>query len=313
MTRVVALSGGVGGAKLAAGLADVLSPGELLIAANTGDDFEHLGLMVCADLDSNLYALAGLNDEARGWGRRDETWNFMQSLAGIGGETWFRLGDRDLATHVQRTLRLCQGATLSQVTSELATALGITARLVPMSEDRVRTFIVTDEGRLPFQDYFVRRQCGPAVRVVEYEGAAFAAPQEELLGALRDPKLECILICPSNPWLSIGPMLAMPALRAALDARRVPLVAVSPIVGGRALRGPADKIMRELGMASDVLSVAEHYGGLVDCWLIDEADAAQQHAIAALGCTAHVTATVMHDAASRRALAQSVLRAAGLG
>ncbi|MBL6750517.1 MAG: 2-phospho-L-lactate transferase [Nevskia sp.] len=308
MSRVVALSGGVGGAKLAAGLAAVVADEELLVAVNTGDDFEHLGLTICPDIDSNLYALAGLNDVARGWGRRDESWNFMQALAQLRGEDWFQLGDRDLATHVLRSQRLRQGASLSAVTTELARALGIAARVLPMSDDPVRTIVDTEAGRLCFQDYFVRRRCEPRVRGFDYEGAGRARAHPDLLAALRDPALEAVVICPSNPWLSVGPMLAMPALRDALAHCAAPVVAVSPIVGGRALKGPADKLMRELGLKPGTAAIAAHYQGLVDGLLIDETDRADLAALAHCGCAVRCAPTVMSDAGARMALAHEALR-----
>jgi LPPG:FO 2-phospho-L-lactate transferase len=307
MTRVVALSGGVGGAKLAAGLAAVLPAPELLIAVNTGDDFEHLGLTICPDIDSNLYALADLNDAVRGWGRRDESWQFLQALAQLGGEAWFQLGDRDLATHVLRSQRLRQGATLGAVTAEIAAALGIAPRLVPMSDDPVRTLIGTEDGRLSFQDYFVRRRCEPRAQGFEYAGADRARVHPQLLAALRDPALAAVVICPSNPWLSIGPMLAMPALREGLAGCAAPVVAVSPIVGGRALKGPADKLMRELGLKPGSPAIAAYYAGLIDGLLIDESDRAELAALASAGCAVHCAPTVMSDAPSRAALARAVL------
>lgn len=307
MSRIVALSGGVGGAKLASGLAAAVAGSDLRIAVNTGDDFEHLGLTICPDIDSNLYALAGLNDVARGWGRRDESWNFMQALAQLGGEAWFQLGDRDLAIHVLRSQRLRQGATLSAVTSELAGALGIAARVLPMSDDAVRTTVDTEEGPLSFQDYFVRRRCEPRARGFDYAGAERARVHPDLLAALRDPALDAVVICPSNPWLSVGPMLAMPALRSALAHCVAPVVAVSPIVGGRALKGPAGKLMLELGLNPGSLAIAGYYAGLVDGLVIDEIDRADLAALAGSGCAACCAPTVMSDAESRIALARAVL------
>ena len=311
MSRVLALCGGVGGAKLAAGLADELAPEELIVAVNTGDDFEHLGLRICPDIDSTLYALAGLNDTERGWGRRDETWNFMSAMGELGGPTWFRLGDRDLATHVWRSQRLAAGASASEVTQELARAMGIGCQVVPMSDDAVRTVIVTDEGPLAFQDYFVRRQCGPAVRALEYHGAESAAIQPDILRALRSPELEAIVICPSNPWLSIGPMLAMPALRAALQKSVAPVIAVSPLIGGRAVKGPTEKIMRELDLPRSAAGIARCYLPLLSTLVIDSSDAAQRDDVLAEGCEARVTDTLMRDRAGAQRLARTVLDAVG--
>lgn len=310
MSRVVALCGGVGGAKLAAGLADVLAGPDLLVAVNTGDDFEHLGLSICPDIDSTLYAVSGLNDADRGWGRRDETWNFMAALAQLGGPAWFNLGDRDLATHVWRSTRLAAGASLSQVTAELAGALGIACRIVPMSDQPVRTMVDTDAGRLAFQDYFVRRRCEPAIRAVDYAGAETAATQPELAQALAAADLRCVIICPSNPWLSIGPLLAIPSLRAALAACRAPVLAVSPIVGGRALKGPADKIMRELRWPVSAAGVARFYADIVDGFIVDEQDRSDIDLIRASGTEAFVAETVMIDSASRGRLARAALDAA---
>lgn len=310
MSRVLALCGGVGGAKLAAGLADVLSPDELIIAVNTGDDFEHLGLQICPDIDSTLYALAGLNDTERGWGRRDETWNFMSAVGELGGPTWFRLGDRDLATHVWRSNRRAAGASASEVTQELARAMGIGCQVVPMSDDAVRTVVVTDEGPLAFQDYFVRRQCEPAVRALDYPGAESATIQPDILRALRSPELDAIVICPSNPWLSIGPMLAMPALRAALQKSVAPVIAVSPLIGGRAVKGPTEKIMRELALPRTAVGIARCYLPLLSTLLIDSSDAAQRDEVLAEGCEALVTDTLMRDRAGAQRLARVVLDAA---
>jgi LPPG:FO 2-phospho-L-lactate transferase len=312
MTRLLALCGGVGGAKLASGFADLLSGDELMVAVNTGDDFEHLGLTVCPDIDSTLYALAGLNDAQRGWGRADESWNFMAAVRQLQGPAWFQLGDRDLATHVLRSQRLREGATLSTVTDGLAKSLGIASRVLPMSDDPVRTCIETDEGRLAFQDYFVRQACRPRVRSIDYFGAAQARAQPEILHALQSPELQCVVLCPSNPWLSIGPLLAIPELEHALRARRVPLIAISPIVGGRALKGPADKIMRELGKDVSVSGIAEHYAGLIDTLVIDEQDRAEQAAVADQGVSAVVAQTVMRDDETRRHLARTVLAFAGV-
>jgi LPPG:FO 2-phospho-L-lactate transferase len=310
VSQVLALCGGVGGAKLAAGLADVLPPDQLIVAVNTGDDFEHLGLHICPDIDSTLYALSGLNDVERGWGRRDETWNFMSSLGELGGPTWFRLGDRDLATHLQRTARRATGASNSEVTRELASAMGIACRVVPMSDDPVRTRVVTDEGTLAFQEYFVRRQCEPAVRAIEYHGAQDAALQPDILDTLRSPDLSAIVICPSNPWLSIGPLLAMPSLRKELQKCTAPVIAVSPLIGGRAVKGPTAKIMRELDLPTSAAGIARCYLPLLSTLVIDSSDAAQRDDVLAEGCEAVVTGTLMRDREDRRRLARVVLGAA---
>jgi LPPG:FO 2-phospho-L-lactate transferase len=306
---ILALAGGVGGARLALGLAEVLSPANLTIVVNTGDDFEHLGLHVSPDLDTVMYTLAGINDTAQGWGIAGETWSFMGALERLGGETWFRLGDRDLATHVTRTRALRAGQSLSSVTAMLCAKLSVAHPVAPMSDDPVRTVVHTDDGSLAFQDYFVRRRAEPRVKAISYEGAAGARIAPAFDAALRDPALEGVLICPSNPYLSIAPLLALPGVHAALTQRRVPVVAVSPIVGGRALKGPAAKIMRELGAEPSALAVAAHYRGLIDALIFDQADTHLRKDVAALEIEPVVTHTVMHDGVARRALAQSALAA----
>lgn len=307
---ILALAGGVGGAKLAKGLADVLPAEELVVAVNTGDDFEHLGLSISPDLDTVMYTLAGINDPARGWGIAGETWNFMQALAALGGETWFQLGDRDLATHVERTRRLRAGESLSAVTERLCSRLGIRHRVVPMSDDPVRTMVHTPDGVLAFQDYFVRQRAEPRVIEVKYAGAERARMTPVLRTALESGPLEAVVVCPSNPYLSIAPMLALPGLREALAGRRFPVVAVSPIVGGRALKGPAAKIMRELGKEPSSLEVARFYRSLIDVLVIDDTDAALSDAIAELGIRPLVTQTVMTDAQQRTALTRVVVECA---
>ena len=270
--HVVALSGGVGGAKLAHGFARVLAGEDLSIIVNTADDFQHLGLSVSPDIDSVIYALAGLSDPVRGWGRRDETWTFMGALAGLGGETWFQLGDADLALHVERSWRLAAGEPLSAVTDRIRRHLGVEARILPMSDDPVRTRVHTDAGWLDFQEYFVHRRCEPRVRALEYAGAERARVGAEALAALQRPDLRAVVICPSNPFLSIEPMLALPELRAALERTAAPLVAVTPIIGGQAVKGPAAKMLRELGFEASSAAVARRYAGLVDLFVSDAAD-----------------------------------------
>jgi LPPG:FO 2-phospho-L-lactate transferase len=271
-SRIVALSGGVGGAKLVDGLARVLAPDELTVIINTGDDFRHLGLWISPDIDSVVYALAGLSDPVKGWGRRDESWNFMQAIGGLGGQDWFLLGDSDLAMHVQRTHRLSEGSSLTEVTGAIASILGIRARLLPMSDDPIATRLQTDEGWLNFQDYFVRRRCAPAIRGIRFDGAATARAQPQALEALADPQLRLVVICPSNPFLSVEPILAIPAIRAALIRCGAPVVAVTPIIGGRALKGPTAKIMEELGLEISGAAVARRYAGLIDAFVVDQTD-----------------------------------------
>ena len=305
--HVLALAGGVGGAKLARGLASALRPAQLTVAVNTGDDFEHLGFPVSPDLDTVMYTLAGRANPDTGWGVAGETWSFMAALADLGGETWFRLGDRDLATHAMRRRLLEDGKTLSQATAALCEALGVRHRVVPMSDAPVRTVVETGEGALPFQDYFVRRRCEPRVTGFRFEGIARAPPAPLLAAALADPGLAAVAICPSNPYVSVDPILALPTVAARLAARAAPAVAVSPIVGGRAIKGPAAKMMAELGAEASALGIARHYGARIDGMVIDEADAALVPAIRALGVAVHVAPTVMRDAAGSRALAEETL------
>jgi LPPG:FO 2-phospho-L-lactate transferase len=304
---VIALSGGIGGAKLALGLSRVLPPGELLIVANTGDDFEHLGLSISPDLDTLMYTLAGVDNPETGWGRRDETWSFMATLATLGGEDWFRLGDRDLAVHVERTRRLRLGETLSGITAEFCRRLGVGPRLLPMSDDRVRTRVLTEHGWIDFQDYFVRQQCRPVVRELGFEGADAARAHPEFLAALHSDRLRAVVICPSNPFISVEPILALPHVRTALTACRAPIVAVSPIIGGRAVKGPTAKMMAELGIAPSAAAVARRYGDLLNGYVIDHEDAGDA---AGLGARVTVARTLMTSLADREALARVVLEAA---
>jgi LPPG:FO 2-phospho-L-lactate transferase len=308
--RVVALSGGIGGAKLALGLSRVMPAGDLVVIANTGDDFEHLGLAISPDLDTVMYALAGLDDPQRGWGRRAETWTFMAALAALGGETWFQLGDGDLATHVERTRRRAAGETLSAVTADFCRRLGIATRLVPMSDDKVRTRLRTAEGWLDFQDYFVRLGCAPAVLELAYEGAAAARAHPDALAALADPSLRAVVIAPSNPFLSIEPILAVPGLRAAIAQCAAPVVAVSPIIGGRAVKGPTAKMMNELGLPVSAIAVARRYRDLIDAYVLDRTDAEAVAEAAELGITVTVAHTLMTTLAEREALARHVLATA---
>ena len=301
--RVVALSGGVGGAKLAVGLAQVLPPDELVVVANVGDDFDHLGLAISPDIDTLTYALAGLDNPTLGWGRRDETWSFMETLATLGGPSWFRLGDRDLALHVERTRRLAGGAALSAVTADVCRRLGIAARILPATDDRLRTRVLSDSGWIDFQDYFVRQQCQPMVHELAFEGADSARPQPEVLAVLKGP-VRAVVICPSNPFISIEPILAVPGLRAAIAAAGVPVVAVSPIVGGRAIKGPTAKMMQELGLAVSARTVVERYAGLLSGLVADPPDAAEVRNLGVAVCEAD---TLMTDLARKTELARSVL------
>jgi len=304
---VVALSGGIGGAKLALGLSRVLPAGKLVVVANTGDDFEHLGLSISPDLDTLMYTLAGLNNEELGWGRRDETWTFMDALARLGGEAWFRLGDGDLATHIERTRRLRAHESLSEITVDFCRRLGISAHLLPMTDDPVRTRLQTDVGWLDFQDYFVRRRCEPIVREIRFEGADCAAPNATFMAALRAKRLRAVVVCPSNPFISVEPILSLPGVRSALSACEAPVIAVSPIIGGRAVKGPTAKMMSELGLAPSAAAVARRYRGLLDGVIVDKADAgdSSDH-----GAAVFHASTLMSEIADKIALANRVLEAA---
>jgi LPPG:FO 2-phospho-L-lactate transferase len=302
--HVVALCGGVGGAKLALGLYCVLAPRQLTVIVNTGDDFEHLGLSISPDLDTVLYTLGGIADPERGWGRAEETWTFMAALARLGGETWFQLGDRDLAMHVLRTQWLRDGGKLSGFVGQTTEALGISARVLPMSDDAVRTIVETSEGDLPFQHYFVRRRCEPAVKGIRFDNAAAAKPAPDILDLLQQPAVHAIVICPSNPYLSIDPILAVPGIRAALANSAAPVVAVSPIIGGRAVKGPTAKIMGEMGLAVNTPSIVAHYRGLIDGLVIDRADAADD---SEANMPIMATPTMMKTLADRDRLAGDVL------
>jgi LPPG:FO 2-phospho-L-lactate transferase len=307
--NVVALCGGVGGAKLAHGLGMALEPSELTIIVNTGDDFQHLGLSIAPDLDSVIYALAGLSDPVRGWGRRDETWTFMEALKSLGGEGWFQLGDGDLAMHVERSWRLAQGAPLSEVTAHLCRALGIAARVLPMSDDPVRTRVLTAEGWLDFQEYFVHRQCQPAVREFMFAGAEAARAQPDALAALNRHDLRAVIICPSNPFVSVEPILAVPGIRAAIQRSDAPVVAVTPIIGGKAIKGPAAKMMAELGFDVSGAAVARRYAGVIDGFVVDRADPMPEPL---QGVTFFNAATLMNTADDRLRLAHAALHAADM-
>ena len=305
---ILALAGGVGGAELAHGLARVLPTEELVIAVNTGDDFEHLGLHVSPDIDSVMYKLAGLNDPVRGWGLAGESWHFLDALGRLGGETWFRLGDRDLATHVERTRRLAAGATLSDATAALCRALGIEHTVAPMTDSPVRTMVATETGEMPFQDYFVRLRSEPAVSGFRFDGAESARPSPGLAAALTTDELAAIILCPSNPFVSVDPILSVPGVRDAVRTRAVPVVAVSPIVGGDPLKGPAAKMMTELGIEPSAVSIAAHYDGLIDGHVLDLTDRALVPAVEAAGVAASAAQTIMRTAEDECALAQEVVR-----
>jgi LPPG:FO 2-phospho-L-lactate transferase len=304
---IVAISGGVGGAKLALGLYRVLPKYALTIIVNTGDDFDHFGLRICPDIDTMLYTLAGLEHQEQGWGRRDETWSLMKTLESLDEETWFKLGDSDMALHIVRTDRLRRGDALSRITHELSARLEITATIVPMTDDRVETRIRTDEGDLAFQDYFVRRRCAPLVSEIRFEGSADAVPCPGIAEILRAPSLEAIVFCPSNPYLSIDPLLSVSGLREALTERQVPAVAVCPLIGGNAVKGPTAKLMRELGLTPSPATIAEHYRGIIDALVIDTSDAAFA---ADIDMPVYKTDILMRDLKDRMRLAEFVLECA---
>ncbi|MGE0733588.1 MAG: 2-phospho-L-lactate transferase [Alphaproteobacteria bacterium] len=305
--RILALAGGVGGAKLAHGLAQICAPEDLTVVVNTGDDFEHLGLPICPDLDTVMYTLAGLANPATGWGRRDETWQFMNALERLGGPSWFRLGDLDMATHVARHEKLRHGASLSDATTALYRALDVAHAVAPMSDQPVRTIVHSDEGELPFQEYFVRRQCAPRVQRFAFDGAEQARPSAAFAAALADTELAAIVICPSNPFVSVAPILAVPGVEAALRRNAAPKIAVSPIVGGQAIKGPAAKMMRELNLDCSARGIADWYGARIDALVLDREDAGLESAIRSRGTATLACNTVMRSDHDRAALAQAVL------
>ena len=304
---VLALSGGIGGAKLALGLTQAMPPEKLLIVGNTGDDFEHLGLHVSPDLDTLMYTLSGKADPEKGWGLASESWAFMQALEALGGETWFQLGDGDLATHVERTRRLRAGESLTEITSDFCRCLGIVSRIVPVSDDAVRTIVETLDGDLAFQHYFVRERCQPAVSGFRFQGADAAQPNPLFWEALRNPSLQAVVVCPSNPFLSIDPILAVRGVREALRTCSVPVIAVSPLVGGDAVKGPTAKNLRELGHPVSATTVANYYRDFLDGFVVDTRDKATVPEIEKLGVSVEVTDTLMTDLASKAALAKTVL------
>ena len=309
---VLALAGGVGGAKLAFGLARNLPPDKLIIAVNTGDDFTHLGLRICPDLDTVMYTLAGIANPDSGWGIKDESWNVIAALERLGGPAWFRLGDQDISTHLERTRLLANGKSLSEVTGHLCRRLGIKHRIVPATDDRVSTIVQTEDGPLPFQDYFVRLQCNPVVRGFEFSGANRAAPSPVLFDALENGSIEAVILCPSNPFVSIAPILAVPHIREAIAADNLPVWVVSPIVGGSAIKGPTAKMMRELAIEPSCFSIAENYRNLATGIVIDTVDADTATQIDTTGLQVMVTDTVMTTDDDKVRLAREVLDGAGL-
>jgi LPPG:FO 2-phospho-L-lactate transferase len=301
--RLVALAGGVGGAKLVHGLARLEGVEELTVVVNTGDDFIHLGLRICPDLDTVTYTLAGLANPETGWGRADETWSFIAALQELNGPTWFRLGDRDLATHVFRTHRLMEGHELSAVTEEICESYGIQARLLPMTDDTVNTIVQTAKGDLPFQEYFVARACQPVVQGFRFDGVETAQPAPGVLESIYNA--DAVILSPSNPWVSLDPILAIPGIRDALMSKTV--IGISPIIKGRALKGPAGKMFQELGIEPSATAVAQHYQDLLTCFVLDIKDKDLAGEISEFGISVKITDTMMTSDEKRIALAEEIL------
>jgi len=301
--NITALAGGVGGAKLADGLAYLLAPGELVVIVNTGDDFVHYGLYICPDLDTVTYTLAGIANEKTGWGRKNETWNAFESIENLGGSTWFQLGDRDLGLHLERSQRLYEGESLSQITAEFCREFGIHNRILPMCDKPVPTLVETDKGVIPFQEYFVHQQCEPVVKGFQFQNAEHTDPAPGVIESLS--KSDIVVICPSNPWVSIGPMLSINGL---LDALKSTIVlSISPIIGGKAVKGPAAKMYRELGVEPSAYSVARHYKNFLTGFVIDNKDIDQKHEISNLGIKIMITDIMMNTQQDRIRLAEEVI------
>lgn len=305
---IVALCGGVGGAKLAHGLYDIMPPGSLSVIVNTADDFQHLSLQISPDLDTVLYTLGGRSDMLRGWGRGNETWYFMDALREIGGDDWFKIGDSDIAMHVARAHWLQWGKTLSAFAQHVAEKYGIAAQIIPMTDDTVSTWVTTDEGLMPFQHYFVKESYKPHVKAIHFEGAGQAKLPAAALAALADPRLQAVIICPSNPYLSIDPILAVPGLKDAIAKAGCPVVAISPIIAGKAVKGPTAKIMTELGYHVSWETVAAHYDGLAHALIIDESETEARDKKSNLLIETHPI--LMNSIEDRRRLGQTVLMVA---
>jgi LPPG:FO 2-phospho-L-lactate transferase len=297
--KVVALAGGVGGAKFAHGLAQILPPEDLTVIVNTGDDFEHYGLYICPDLDTVCYTLAGMANPDTGWGRLNETWNVMQNTSRLGGPSWFQLGDQDLGTHLERTRRLKEGQTLTQITHDFCSSWGIEQNILPMSDQPVRTIVETEEGDLAFQEYFVHRRCEPRVRGFRFEGIKKAEPAPGTREAIQSA--EAVIICPSNPWVSIDPVLQM------VKTIKKPVVAISPIISGQTVKGPAAKMYRELGIEPSALAVAKHYCDLATGFVLDIFDRQLEGEIRSLDMRTLVTNTLMKSHDDRKQLARAIL------
>ena len=305
--RYVVLSGGIGGAKLAQGLSLCRPAEELLVVGNIGDDFEHWGLHISPDLDTLMYTLAGVANSELGWGRAGETWHVLEGVSELGGETWFRLGDRDLSVHIERSMRLKTGDPLSWVTVDLCRAFGVDLLILPPTDDRVRTIVETPGGPLDFQTYFVRNRCEPVITGLRYEGASEAALLPAVITALEDPELKAVILCPSNPFLSVDPILATADLRNRLRRCKAPVVAVSPMIGSRAFKGPTAKIMAELGYEASTLSIARYYADFLDGYVIDGADHHVARQIEDLDIRVEVTATLMETLDQKLSLAADVV------
>jgi LPPG:FO 2-phospho-L-lactate transferase len=301
--KITALAGGVGGAKLAHGLAQILPPEDLTVIVNTGDDFEHLGLYICPDLDTVCYTLAGLANPETGWGRVDETWNTIANVEKLGGPSWFRLGDQDFATHLERTRRLKEGQSLSQITKDFCKAWGVKHAVLPMSDSPVRTMVDTDEGELAFQEYFVHRRCEPKVKGFRFDGVEAAEPAVGVKEALETA--DAVVICPSNPWVSVDPILKV------VKEIKKPVVAVSPIIGGKTVKGPAAKMYAELGIEPSALAVAKHYRNILTGFVLDNADSSMERGVQKLNIKTMVTDTLMNHLTVRARLAQDVLHFIG--
>lgn len=306
--KYLALTGGVGGAKLVLGLSHVLDTEQLLVVVNTGDDFQHLGLFVSPDIDTLIYTLSGLSNRELGWGRQDESWKFMQACEELGMETWFRLGDKDLALHLFRTQGLAQGLTLSEVTRELCKRFNINTQIVPMSDDSIKTFVNTTAGTLPFQEYFVKHRCEPEVIELEYKGVENAQMSSLFEQSLDDPALQAVIICPSNPFLSVQPILSLPNVRKKLKEIKQPVIIVSPIVDGQALKGPTGKIMKELGFDCDVSGIVDYYADIADGIVIDSKDSTNVEEIESRGIKVHTSNIVMQSLQDRKDLAKEVIQ-----
>lgn len=306
--KIVALAGGVGGAKLAHGLALILPAEDLTVVVNTGDDFEHLGLYICPDLDTVCYTLAGLANPETGWGRLDETWRAIENVERLGGPGWFQLGDRDLGTHLERTRRLRQGQALSEITRDFCNAWGLPHTILPMSDQPVATIVETvEQGELPFQEYFVHRKCEPRVRGFRFDGIESALPAPGVVKAIQ--QAEAVVFCPSNPWVSLDPILAVAGLRSQLESKKV--IAVSPIIGGQTVKGPAAKMYAELGIQPSALAVADHYHDLLTGFVMDKIDAEMENGVQNLNLRTLVTQTLMSSLTVRQHLAQDVLNFIG--